>query len=72
MTTTEKTCAERIGDQLVGLVFDHPDAFKGYTAVVDPSDLGSHWRGDRFDHGLRKAIEARYAQIWAMPEGSHA
>lgn len=46
---------------LWGIVFEHdygpthPDAERR-TAVIDPSDYDSHWRGENFDPFLRRII----------------
>lgn len=36
--------------ELLGVVFDEPK----HVAVIDPTDLASHWRGDNFEAGLRQ------------------
>lgn len=36
----------------------------GYCAVVDPSDLTVHWRGDHFAPVLRRCLTERYDELW--------
>lgn len=45
----------RINDGLVllGIVFEAAS----HVAVVDPTDLTSHWRGDNFEQHLREYVE---------------
>lgn len=45
---------------LIGIVFEAPK----HVAVIDPTDLESHWRGDSFEDGLRVAAQVCHAR-WA-------
>lgn len=56
------------GRELIATLFEYGVArwANPRTAVIDPADLTNHWRGDRFDNGLRAAIKARYDEIWSL------
>jgi hypothetical protein len=44
--------SEHTEHKLIGVLFNDPSC----TAIVDPADLQSHWRGDRFATALREAV----------------
>lgn len=39
-------------DELMAVMFNDPSR----TAIIDPNDLNSHWRGDMFAPTLREAL----------------
>lgn len=44
---------------LLGIVFEGDKQ----VAVIDPTDLSSHYRGDKFEAGLRQAVAAWEAKL---------
>lgn len=50
--TTLRPDGRRTDVRLLGIVFDRSK----HIAVVNPLDLGDHWRGDNFEAGLREVV----------------
>lgn len=58
--------SERSIQTYIGIVFDdecNPEQ-KMSVAVINPSDLSDHYRGDVFAQPLRECIEARKDEMW--------